>query len=124
MGVFDEATAQHAIHVLHEAIARHGKPASILTDHGSQFYASAAECKRNGESEFEKELARLGIKHIPAGAGHPQNNAKLKRFYGEMQRHLPSFEEESSEKTTRTMGRPSSVGACVFSLPLTHYCRI
>ena len=109
-GVFDEATTEHAVQVLHEAMTKYGKPASILSDHGSQFYANESECKRKGESEFEKELDRLEIRHILARVRHPQTNGKLERFHGELQRHLKSFEEESSEKTTRTMGRPSSVG--------------
>ena len=33
-GVFAEATTDNALAVLKEAIAKHGKPASILTDHG------------------------------------------------------------------------------------------
>ena len=36
-GVFDEATRDHAIKVLEDAIKRYGKPAQVLTDHGSQF---------------------------------------------------------------------------------------
>ena len=42
-GVFAEATAEHAIDVLKEAIMGHGKPASILTDHGTRFYVNAGE---------------------------------------------------------------------------------
>ncbi len=34
-GVFSEATGRHVIDVLHNAISKHGTPASILTDHGS-----------------------------------------------------------------------------------------
>lgn len=39
-GVFENATTENALAVLDEAITNHGKPASILTDHGSQFYAN------------------------------------------------------------------------------------
>ena len=42
-GVFVEATAEHAIDVFKEAIMGHGRPASILTDHGTRFYANAGE---------------------------------------------------------------------------------
>ena len=106
-GVFDEATTEHAVQVLHEAIAGYGKPASILTDHGSQFYANASEHKRKGESEFEKELARLDIKHILARVRHPQTNGKLERFHGELQRKLPPFIEASADKTVRSRGGDS-----------------
>jgi len=36
--LFPEATSEHTIEVLKSAIERHGKPASILTDRGTQFY--------------------------------------------------------------------------------------
>ena len=53
-GVFTNATAKNALSVLREAIKNHGKPASILTDHGSTFFANKAEEKKKGESEFEQ----------------------------------------------------------------------
>lgn len=90
-GVFSHATGKHAIEVLHEAIKRHGKPASILTDRGSQFYASESENKKKGISEFEQELVKLEIKHILARVNHPQTNGKLERFHGELQRKLGHF---------------------------------
>ena len=85
-GVFAEATTDNALVVLHEAIAKHGRPASILTDHGSQFYANQSEYKRKGASQFEQELVKLEIKHIMARVNHPQTNGKLERFHGEIQR--------------------------------------
>ena len=91
-GVFGEATGRHAIEVLAKSMEEHGKPASILTDRGSQFYANEAETRERGESEFEKELARLGIRQILARAGHPQTNGKLERFHGEIQRKLKWFD--------------------------------
>ena len=42
-GVFDEATAEHAMEVLDQAITKHGKPKSILSDRGSQFYTTGSE---------------------------------------------------------------------------------
>ena len=90
-GVFAEATGNHAVKVLHAAIRSHGKPASILTDRGTQFYASESDLKRKGASEFEQELARLDIKHILARVNHPQTNGKLERFHGEIQRKQKWF---------------------------------
>ena len=89
--MFDEATGRHAIDILHKAIRRHGRPASILTDRGSQFYSSESESKRKGVSEFEKELVKLEIRHILARVNHPQTNGKLERFHGELQRKLCHF---------------------------------
>ena len=78
--------------VLDEAIKNHGKPAFILTDHGSQFYANEAEAKKRGVSEFEKRLVELDIRQILARVRHPQTNGKLERLHGEIQRKLPEFE--------------------------------
>ena len=85
-GVFAEATADNALAVLREAIARHGRSASVLTDHGSQFYASQSECKRKGTSQFEQEPVKLEIRHVMARVNRPQANGKLERFHGEIQR--------------------------------------
>ena len=92
-GVFENATAENAMGVLDEAIKNHGRPASILTDHGSQFFANESEAKKKGESAYEKRLVALGIRHILARVRHPQTNGKLERFHGELQRKLPRFRD-------------------------------
>ena len=104
-GVFQEATTENALLVLDEAIKAHGRPASILTDRGTQFYASESEVKKKGNSKFEERMVELGIKHILARVRHPQTNGKIERFHGELQRKLHLFEEESVDKTRR--GTPS-----------------
>ena len=60
--MFEHATTENALAVLDEAIKNHGTPASIMTDHGSQFYAGASEVKKKGASAFEKKLVELGIR--------------------------------------------------------------
>ena len=92
-GVFGHATTENAIAVLKEAVRNHGKPASVLTDHGSQFYANASEVKRKGDSEYEKKLVELEINQILARVNHPQTNGKLERLHGELQRKLHEFED-------------------------------
>ena len=92
-GAFNEATAEHAIEVLNKAIEQYGKPRSILTDRGSQFYATESEKKSKGVSGFERHLENLGIKHILARVAHPQTNGKLERLHGEIQRKLHLFED-------------------------------
>ena len=90
-GIFENATTENAVTVLEQAISRHGKPASILTDHGSQFYANESETRKRGVSEYEKKLVELGIKQILARIKHPQTNGKLERLHGELQRKLNRF---------------------------------
>ena len=59
-GVFGSATTENALRVLDGAIKNHGRPASIMTDHGAQLYASEKEAKEFGESGFEKRRVELG----------------------------------------------------------------
>ena len=92
-GMFEHATTENALAVLEAAIKKHGKPAAILTDRGTQFYANAAEKKKKGISKFEQRLAELEISHIVARPRHPQTNGKIERLFGEIQRKLPYFEE-------------------------------
>jgi putative transposase len=92
-GVFADATSRHAVDVLTEAIGNHGKPASILSDRGSQFYATESEVKERGLTEFEQFLIAADIRHVLARVSHPQTNGKLERVYGEVERKLHLFKD-------------------------------
>ena len=65
--VFDSPTTDASLEVLYKAIKTYGKPKSILTDRGTQFYASAKEKKAQGECKFQTVLKELGIEHILSG---------------------------------------------------------
>jgi len=91
-GLFDNATTENAIAVLEEGMRRYGLPDAILTDRGSQFYASAGERKEKGESEYELFLRVNGIKHVVGWVNHPQTNGKVERFYGTVQQKMRFFE--------------------------------
>ena len=103
-GIFERATAANAIEVLDGAIAEHGAPLSILSDHGSTFCDNESGGRRKGEGQFERYLKERGIRHIKARVGHPQTNGKLERVHGEMERKLPLFMEASAARTTRSGG--------------------
>ncbi len=90
-GVFDEDTGKRAPGVLEKAMAEHGRPSSVMTDHGSQSCASESEARKRGRTESGRRLDELGVRHIPAGMGHPQTNGKLERFRGEIQRKIKWF---------------------------------
>ena len=90
-GVFEHATTENAMMVLHKAIKEFGKPASIMTDHGSQFYSNESKSCQKGPSQYEQELVRLGIQQIMSGVRHPQTNGKTERFHGELQYRLHRF---------------------------------
>ena len=81
-GLFTEATMSHAIITIRRGVKRYGKPESLLTDKGMQFYSWRTM------SRFEKLLEVLDIEHIMARAHHPQTLGKVealnKRIQNEM----------------------------------------
>jgi putative transposase len=91
-GLFPEATSQHAVDVLKKAIGKYGKPASILTDRGVQFYAVQADDKLKGLTVFEKYLIENEIRQILSRVSHPQTNGKVERFFRTVKDKLDRFE--------------------------------
>jgi putative transposase len=75
-GLFPEATSEHAVEVLKEAMWKHGKPASILTDRGTQFYAAETDDRLRGLTAFEKYLIENGIRQMLSRVSHPQQVGK------------------------------------------------
>lgn len=92
-GLFTEATMSHAISTIRNSIRRYGKPESLLTDKGMQFYSWRTM------GRFQKLLESLNIEHILARAHHPQTLGKVealnKRIQNEMlnKRHFRSQSE-------------------------------
>lgn len=79
-GIFKRATAENTIALLKSGIACFGKPKSIMTDHGSQYYANQQNAKQE-HTEFRIALDALGIKHYLARVNRPQTNGKVERFF-------------------------------------------
>ena len=61
------------------AVARHGAPASTLTDNGLVFTTRLAGGK-GGRNALEAELRRLGIRQKNGKPNHPQTQGKVERF--------------------------------------------
>ena len=79
-GIFQRATAEHTLALLKTGIANFGKPKSVMTDHGSQYYANKSDpLKQN--TQFRITLDTLGIKHYLARVNRPQTNGKVERFF-------------------------------------------
>lgn len=79
-GIFKSATAENSISLLKTGIAFYGKPKSVMTDHGSTYYANKAT-HLNQNTQFRKTLNILGIKHYIARVNRPQTNGKVERFF-------------------------------------------
>lgn len=79
-GVFKRQTAKNSIALLYSGIAEFGKPKSIMTDHGSQYYGTHPNAKQENHT-FRATLDVLGIKHCLARVNRPQTNGKVERFF-------------------------------------------
>ncbi len=80
-GLFNEATSEHSVELLKNAIREHGRPDSIVDDRGSTFYAVEAEARVKGLTVFELYLMNHHIEQILAGVKHPQTNGKLEKLF-------------------------------------------
>jgi putative transposase len=79
-GIFKRATAENTIVLLKEGIASYGKPKSIMTDHGTQYYCNHPNSNQDN-TPFRIALDVLGIKHYLARVNRPQTNGKVERFF-------------------------------------------
>ncbi|MFH1317358.1 MAG: IS481 family transposase [Candidatus Woesearchaeota archaeon] len=79
-GIFRGATAENTIALLKTGIANYGKPKTIMTDHGSQFYANKGSVLQSN-TQFRITLDALGIKHYLARVNRPQTNGKVERWF-------------------------------------------
>lgn len=78
--LFKSANAENSIALLRAGIASYGKPKSVMTDHGSQYYANHPNADQTN-TQFRIELDMLGIKHYLARVNRPQTNGKIERFF-------------------------------------------
>jgi transposase InsO family protein len=67
--------ASLVLEALTRGIADYGAPREVLTDQGRQYVAW------RGQTEFEEELRRQGIRHIKSRPHHPQTQGKIERFW-------------------------------------------
>lgn len=75
--VYRTTTAADVVVCFYEAAARYGFPASVLSDNGAVFTASA----RGDRGALATELARLGIVFKHSRPYHPQTCGKVERFH-------------------------------------------
>ena len=123
-GLFPEATSEHSVEVLKQAIKNHGKPASILTDRGIQFYANESEERQKGATVFERYLVENEIRQVLARVLHPQTNGKLERFFGTVKRKIDRFDDIDALMRWYNTKRPHmSLNLDVIETPYQAYLR-
>jgi transposase InsO family protein len=79
-GIFKNANTENTIALLKTGIANFGKPKSVMTDHGSQYYANRPDAIKQN-TQFRITLDALGIKHYLARVNRPQTTGKVERFF-------------------------------------------
>jgi putative transposase len=84
---FEEISTENALFVCRRAVARHGLPYQLMTDHGAQFYNN----NRKRSNAFGEILGVWGVEHILAGVKHPQTNGKIERWFGSFKDESPRF---------------------------------
>jgi len=95
-GVYGTLTSEYSVDVLDGAIKKYGKPASIISDHGSTFYAVESVAREKGLTVFERYLLRNKIRFITGRIDHPQTNGKIEKFFDIFEKKVkfvPSIEE-------------------------------
>lgn len=79
-GLFRNGNAENSIALLKTGITEYGKPKSVMTDHGSQYYANRPEANQHN-TQFRITLNLLSIKHYVTRVNRPQTNGKVERFF-------------------------------------------
>jgi putative transposase len=102
-GVFDNATTENALFVLYQAILMNGVcPVIVLSDKGSQFYANIrTKDGKRAISNFEQELAKLGIDLWTSRRNHPQTNGKMEKWFDTLKKRMKKHPEESLQKIVK-----------------------
>lgn len=96
--VTDHATTDSVLKAREGMITEHGKPGIIRSDHGGQWTSR----KRN-ECRFDEWCGKLGIKHTMSAVKTPQQNGKVERFHGSMEKEAEPPKEDSVEGYRKLM---------------------
>lgn len=86
--VCDGPTGAGAWDALSHGIAEWGVPAHVMSDNGVCF---TGRFFKGGQTDFERSLRDLGVRHIPSSPGHPQTCGKLERSHQTTKRWLGSI---------------------------------
>jgi putative transposase len=98
-GEFPEATSEHAIETLREALDVAGQwnltIREVNTDRGSQFYNNRRFGADPNLSRFQEFLTEHGIRHVVSRVNNPQTNGKAERLwleYDKLRWRFPTLE--------------------------------
>ena len=90
-------TSQAVLAAFRAAAARHGPPASTLTDNGTVFTTRLLAGRAAGPGLLELELRRLGITQKNGRPNHPQTQGKAERFQQTLKKWLTAQTPQPSD---------------------------
>lgn len=96
--VTDQATTDSVLKALEGMIGEYGKPGIIRSDHGGQWASTKTD-----ECRFDEWCRKLGIKHTMSAVKTPQQNGKVERFHGSMEKEAEPPKEDSVEGYRKLM---------------------
>jgi transposase InsO family protein len=79
-------TSVSAWNAICEASQVWGLPAHLMSDNGTCFTSRFQ--KERAETDFERDLRHLGVRHICSSPNHPQTCGKIERFHQTLKRWL------------------------------------
>ena len=95
-GVFMTANTGNVVEVLRKTVSDYGAPTELLSDNGPPY------ATWRGESGFQKELKKHGIRHVRSRPRHPETCGKIERFWGSLwQECLEKVPTESLDDVRR-----------------------
>jgi len=77
--------------VLDRAIGEYGEPRTVISDHGSPFYAVESKAREKGLTVFERYLLKRKIRFILGRVNHPQTNGKIEKFFDIFEKKVKFF---------------------------------
>ena len=118
-GVHETLTSEYSVMALEDAMKEYGKPASILSDHGTTFYMMESERREKGMTEFEKCLLKHKIRFILGRVNHPQTNGKIEKFFDIFENKIKWF--SSVEEFMKWYNEVRPHGALDLKTPIQAY---
>lgn len=91
-------TADDVLDIMQRCFRTYGKPKKILSDHGSQWYATCG-----GYSRFDEMCRRGGIEHIMGRVAHPQTQGKVERWHRTLTEETPIRVTDGLENKSKIM---------------------
>lgn len=81
-GIFSHLNIENSLALLKSGIAEHGKPKTVMTDHGVTYYNNTPDNKGILQlNSYQVALQAMGIKHYIARIQRPQTNGKVERWF-------------------------------------------